>query len=128
MEQWNQRFGDCCRLAAAIRFPFWKSVFCRYAVCVMGVLMKTASAVLIGAFLLASCSQAIDQLYSKKNFTAQSFNADISECKHQNPSFVAVQSYGAESRDRQMQVDDAMVRECMKGKGYTVQIETMSRP
>jgi len=94
----------------------------------MGVLMKTASVVLIGALLLANCSQAIDQLYSKKNFTAESFNADISECKHQNPTFAAMQSYGAEQRDRQMQVDDAMVRECMKGKGYSVQIETTSTP
>jgi hypothetical protein len=94
----------------------------------MGVPMKTASAVLTGAFLLIGCGQAIDQLYSKKDFTAQSFNADISECKHQNPTFAAVQSYGMEQRDRQMQVDDAMVRECMKGKGYTVQIETTSRP
>jgi hypothetical protein len=112
----------CCRNSVSFLEERFLSVR------VMGVLMKTAGAVLIGAFVLVGCSQAIDQLYSKMNFTSQSFNADISECKRQNPSFAAVQSYGAEQRDRQMQVDDAMVRECMKGKGYTVQIETTSRP
>ena len=45
----------------------------------------------------------------------KSFNADISECKERNPSFVAMHVDAAKPKD---QVDDAMVRECMKAKGY----------
>jgi hypothetical protein len=86
--------------------------------------MKTANAALIGAFLVAGCTQVTDQLYSKKNFTAQSFNTDFSECNHQNPSFAAIQTYAAEPKDRGPQVDDVMVRECMKAKGYTLQTES----
>jgi hypothetical protein len=84
--------------------------------------MKAVSSTLfIGALLLAGCSQVIDQLYSKKNFNMQSFNADISECSEQKPSFVAMHIDAAAPKKS---VDDAMVRECMKAKGYTVQIET----
>ena len=79
------------------------------------------SAVLTSALLLAGCSQAIDQFDSKKNFDMQPFNADISECKEQNSSFVAKHIDGGEPKE---QVDDAMIRECMKVKGYAVQIET----
>ena len=57
----------------------------------------------------------------KKNFNMQSFNVDISECHEQKPSFVAVHIDAAEPKKS---IDDAMVRECMKAKGYTVQIET----
>jgi hypothetical protein len=60
--------------------------------------MRAVGILLIGTWLLAGCSQVIDQFYSKKNFNMQSFNAES--------------------------IDDAMVRECMKAKGYTVQIET----
>ena len=74
---------------------------------------------LTGTLLLAGCS--FDQFYSKKNFNTQAFNADISECKHQNLSFVAMQTLEPKGR---LQVDDAMVRECMTTKGYSVQIET----
>jgi hypothetical protein len=42
--------------------------------------MKAFSTLLTGALLVAGCSQVIDQFYSKKNFDAQTFNADISEC------------------------------------------------
>ena len=83
--------------------------------------MKAVSTVLTSALLLAGCSQVIDQFYSKKNFNMQSFNADISECHGQKPSFVAVHIDAAEPKKS---IDDAMVRECMKAKGYTVQIET----
>jgi hypothetical protein len=83
--------------------------------------MKAVSALLASGVLLAGCSQVIDQFYSKENFNMRSFNADISECKEQNPSVVATHIDAAESRE---QVDDAMVRECMKAKGYAVQIET----
>ena len=81
--------------------------------------MKAVSTVLTGALLLAGCSQVIDQFYSKKNFDTQAFNADISKCKEQNPSVVAMHIGAAEPKD---QVDDALVRECMKAKGYIVQI------
>jgi uncharacterized protein YceK len=89
--------------------------------CAVGGLMKAVSALLASGILLAGCSQVIDQFYSKENFNMRSFNADISECKEQNPSVVAMHIDAAESRE---QVDDAMVRECMKAKGYAVQIET----
>ena len=83
--------------------------------------MKAVSALLASGVLLAGCSQVIDQFYSKKNFDTRSFNADISECKERNPSFVATHIDGGEPKE---QVDDAMIRECMKVKGYAVQIET----
>src|SRR4029077_1200878 len=49
----------------------------------------------------------------KKNFNTQAFNADISGCKHQNSSFVAMQTLEPKGR---LQIDDAMVRECMTTK------------
>ena len=88
---------------------------------VCDVAVKAVSALLASGVLLAGCSQVIDQFYSKENFNIRSFNADISECKEQNPSVVAMHIDAAEPRE---QVDDAMVRECMKAKGYAVQIET----
>jgi hypothetical protein len=78
----------------------------------------------MSSLLLSGCAQVNDQFYSKKNFTSQSFVADISECKRQNPSYVAIRSYVEETQDRTSHSDDAMVRECMKGKGYTIQVET----
>jgi hypothetical protein len=83
--------------------------------------MKAVSALLASGVLLAGCSQVIDQFDSKKNFNTQSSNADISECKEQNSSFVAKHIDAGEPKE---QVDDAMIRECMKAKGYAVQIET----
>jgi hypothetical protein len=62
---------------------------------------------------VAGCSQVIDQFYSKNNFNSQSFNADISQCKGQNPSLVAMRIDAAEPKE---QIDDAMVQECMKAK------------
>ena len=53
--------------------------------------MRAVGILLIGTWLLAGCSQVVDQFYSKKNFNMQSFNADISECHGQKPSFVAEQ-------------------------------------
>jgi PBP1b-binding outer membrane lipoprotein LpoB len=85
------------------------------------LLMKAFSTLLISALLVAGCSQVIDQFYSKKNFNAQTFNADISECKEQNSSLAAMHVDAVEPKN---QVDDAMVRECMKAKGYVVQLET----
>ena len=78
----------------------------------------------LSALLMSGCAQVTDQLYSKKNFNSQSFVADMSECKRQNPSFAAIRSYVADSKDRMSHTDDAMVRDCMKEKGYTVQLET----
>ena len=70
--------------------------------------------------------QFLDQFYSKKNFNTQAFNADISECKHRNLSFVAMQTLEPKGR---LQVDDAMVRECMTTKGYTVdRNQVIARP
>jgi hypothetical protein len=77
----------------------------------------------LSALLLSGCAQVNDQFYSKKNFNSQSFVADMSECKRQNPSFVAIRGYVADRQDRTSYTDDAMVRDCMKGKGYTVELE-----
>jgi hypothetical protein len=60
----------------------------------------------------------------KKEFTSDSFAVDISECKRRNPSFVAIESHIADSQDRNSYIDNAMIRDCMKCKGYTVQVQT----
>ena len=86
--------------------------------------MKAKCFFALSALLMWGCAQVNDQFYSKKNFTSQTFVADMSECKRQNPSFVAIRGYVPDSRDRNSYTDDTMVRECMKGKGYTVQLET----
>jgi hypothetical protein len=65
---------------------------------VVGVPMRAVGILLIGTWLLAGCSQVVDQFYSKKNFNIQSFNADISECHGQKPSFVAVHIDAAEPK------------------------------
>jgi PBP1b-binding outer membrane lipoprotein LpoB len=86
--------------------------------------MKSKCSLVLSALFISGCAQVNDQFYSKKNFTSQTFVADMSECKRQNPFFVAIRGYVADSRDRNSYTDDTMVRECMKGKGYTVQLET----
>jgi hypothetical protein len=86
--------------------------------------MKSKCFLLMTALLTSGCTQVNDQFYSKKNFTSQSFRADVSECKRQNPSFVAIQSYVADSQDRTSYIDDSMVRDCMKAKGYDIQVQT----
>jgi hypothetical protein len=83
--------------------------------------MKPFGAVLVSALLVAGCSQVIDQFYSKTNFDAQSFHADIAECKKRSPSFVTIRANAVEQTG---QVDDSMVGECMKAKGYMMQPET----
>ena len=86
--------------------------------------MRSKCFPLMTALLVAGCTQVNDQFYSKKNFTSQSFLADVSECKRLNPSFVAIQSYVADGQDRTSHVDDAMVHDCMKAKGYDIQLQT----
>jgi hypothetical protein len=78
----------------------------------------------MAAPLISGCAQVSDQVYSKKNFTSDSFAVDISQCKRRNPSFVAIQGYVADGQERSSYVDDAMVRNCMNAKGYAVQIQT----
>jgi hypothetical protein len=91
---------------------------------VAGALMKAKGFLLMTTLLISGCAQVNDQFYSKKNFTSESFRADASECKRQNPSFVAIQSYVADSQDRPSNIDDAMVRDCMKAKGYDIRVQT----
>ena len=86
--------------------------------------MKSHCTLALCALVMSGCAQVNDQFYSKRNFTSQTFVADMSECKRQNPSFVAIRGYVPDSRDRNSYTDDTMVRECMKGKGYTVQLQT----
>jgi hypothetical protein len=76
----------------------------------------------IAAPLISGCAQVNDQFYSKQNFTSHSFAVDISECKRRNPSFVAIQGHITDSQDRNSYIDNAMIRDCMKAKGYTVQV------
>jgi PBP1b-binding outer membrane lipoprotein LpoB len=83
--------------------------------------MKAISALLVSALLLTGCSQAIDYFYSKDNFTARSFDADLSECRRQSPSIAALQASVAEQR---VEIDDAIVRDCMTAKGYKIETET----
>ena len=97
---------------------FWDSISCNSL-----APMKPKCFLALSALLVSGCAQVNDQFYLKKNFTSHSFVADISECKRQNPSFVAIRSYAADSRDHTSYTDDAMVRDCMKAKGYTVQLE-----
>jgi hypothetical protein len=91
---------------------------------VAGALMKAKCFLLMTTLLISGCTQVNDQFYSKKNFTSESFRADASECKRQNPSFVVIQSYVADSQDRTSNIDDAMVRDCMKAKGYDIRVQT----
>jgi hypothetical protein len=98
-------------------------ILCFLAVTLGDGLMISKSFLLMTVLLISGCSQANDRFYLKKNFTSQFFHADISECKRQNPSFVAVQSYVADSQDRGSYIDDAMVRDCMKAKGYDIQVQ-----
>ena len=86
--------------------------------------MKAKWFLLMTTLLISGCTQVNDQFYLKKNFTNESFRADASECKRQNPSFVAIQSYVADSQDRTSYIDDSMVRDCMKAKGYDIQVQT----
>jgi uncharacterized protein YceK len=83
--------------------------------------MKVLSTALTSALLLSGCSQISEHFYSKKTFNSRSFDADIAECKHQNASFMALQNPPADVKER---ADDAMVRECMKAKGYTIETES----
>jgi hypothetical protein len=91
---------------------------------VAGALMKAICFFLTTTLLISGCTQVNDQFYSKKNFTSESFRSDASECKRQNPSFVAIQSYVADSQDRTSNIDDAMVHDCMKAKGYDIRVQT----
>jgi hypothetical protein len=80
--------------------------------------MRVVSIVLTSALLVSGCSQIGENVYSKKDFTSQSFQADMSECKRQNSSFLTLQSPAADVKER---ADDVMIRECMKAKGYAIE-------
>lgn len=65
--------------------------------------MRVPSAPLTSALLLTGCSQVTDYFYSKENFTTQSFDADLSECRRQNTAIAAFQ---ANVEDQRTQVDE----------------------
>ena len=71
--------------------------------------VQVVSAVLTGALLLAGCSQVIDQFYSKKNFN---LSLQLLIFPNANIKFILVAMQTLEPKGR-LQVDDAMVRECM---------------
>jgi hypothetical protein len=86
-----------------------------------GTCVMRAAAVLVGSvFVLTACSQTIDYTYSRKNFSSSTFEADLSTCKHRNPSISAFQTPPQEKRD---QLDDTAVRDCMMAKGYKIGTE-----
>jgi hypothetical protein len=68
--------------------------------------MKATALLLGSTFFLTACSQAINYTYSKKNFTSPKFEADLSAC-------------------RRAQLDEAMVPDCMKTKGYKIDTEPL---
>jgi hypothetical protein len=82
--------------------------------------MKAACCLFGSNLLLAACSEAASYTYSKANFTSPAFKADLSACKHFKSSMV----YRAGAGGREAALDGATVGECMKAKGYTVQLET----
>ena len=82
--------------------------------------MRAMGFLLGSTLLLTACSQAINYTYSKKNFTSPTFDADLSACRRQSPSISAFQ---ATPSDQRAQLDDAMVRDCMKTKGYKIDTE-----
>ena len=82
--------------------------------------MKAACCLFGSNLLLAACSEAASYTYSKANFTSPAFKADLSVCKLFKSSTV----YRAGAGRRGAAADDATVGECMKAKGYTVQLET----
>jgi len=84
--------------------------------------MKSQWFLALTALLSSGCAQVSGQFYTKKGFTSKSFAADSSECKRQNPSFVAIRG-AANNKDGASYVDDATVRDCMKAKGYNIQLE-----
>jgi len=83
----------CCR-------PFHSSADgrqdqCRVSAIHRSGIMKSKCLLALSALLISGCAQVNDQFYSKKNFTSETFAADMSECKRQNPSFVAIRGYVA---------------------------------
>jgi hypothetical protein len=83
--------------------------------------MKATVFVVGSTLFLAACSQAINYTYSKRNFASPTFEADLSACKHHKSPVTA---YQASPREQQAQLDDATVRDCMKEKGYKIDMET----
>jgi hypothetical protein len=80
-----------------------------------------ATAIVVGSTLfLAACSQAINYTYSKRNFASPTFEADLSTCKHHKSPITA---YQTRPQEQQAPLDDATVRDCMKAKGYTIEME-----
>ena len=65
--------------------------------------MTAAGPLLLSTFVLAACSRAINYTYSKKNF----YESDVRgrSFRMQTTQFI------------RQQLDNSMVRECMKAKG-----------
>jgi hypothetical protein len=86
--------------------------------------MKATGFLLGSALLLPACSQAINYTYSKRNFASPTFEADLSTCKHHKS---AITAYQLNPREQQAPLDDATIRDCMKAKGYTIEMEARFR-
>ena len=75
---------------------------------------------LVGSTLcLAARSQVTEYTYSRKNFTAPTFESDLAACRHAN----SVSSYQSPPPKQSAQLDDAAVRDCMQAKGYKIEPE-----
>ena len=81
--------------------------------------MKAGFCLFGSNLLLAACSEAISYTYSKANFTTPAFEADLSTCKH----FKSSTAYQASPRSREAATVDGRVRDCMKAKGYKIEME-----
>jgi hypothetical protein len=80
---------------------------------------KKSIGILLGSVLgLVSCSQITNYTYSRNNLNSSTFESDLAACGHPSSSMSAFQS-----PTQLAQPDDAMVRECMKNKGYKVEAE-----
>jgi hypothetical protein len=81
--------------------------------------MKAVCCLVGSNLLLAACNEAASYTYSKANFTSPTFKADLSACRH----FRSSTAYQVGLGGRETAQDGAPVRDCMKAKGYIVQLE-----
>ena len=80
-----------------------------------------ATAFLLGStLLLAACSQPSTTRTRKRTSRGPTFEADLSAYGHHNSSVTAFQ---ANPQEQRAQLEDAIVRDCMKAKGYKIEME-----
>ena len=65
----------------------------------------------------------INYTYSKKKFTSPNSEPTCLHADTRSPSISAFQATPDQRPDQRAQLDDAMVRDCMKAKGYKIDAE-----